>query len=69
MAKKKEEESPDLPQEPTDCISDMLIEAFTAFYEPARADDPETEQLTTLDIMEKMENITYIHKEIGRAHV
>ena len=64
MGKDKKNHSQESSPKPVDNITEILINAFIEFYEPASADDPEAERLTTLDIIEQMENITDVYKGI-----
>lgn len=53
----------------TPTVTDYLLEAFMAYYEPATPGDPEAEPKTTNDIIDEMESIEEVQKGIVASYL
>ncbi len=50
-------------------VTDHLLTAFMAYYQPAEATDPEAEPLTTNDIIDQMESIEEVCKSVVSSYL
>lgn len=57
------------PKQETPTVTDHLLEAFMAFYEPAEPGDQDADQKTTNDIIDEMETIEEVQKGIVASYL